>query len=307
LAFPPEFVIWSGVREKDFSARPEDLLTPESKPAEVPLDFMLQIAFTSYPAFGPRDAGRSSDGDGQEQVYNDSKPWEFPALKDHIQERVLAAVAKEGRAREILADCAEFATLQRLFRAAFAGQLGTGFPVERLAALEEQLAPARPPALVRTPRWNSRAGQAEFGALAAFGAIAAELAGDAGTGGANTEGFTSARDRIKARITLLEEFEKRFDRHVKAASAVGQPVEARDRLWSDWKQWRVGWLARYKALGAVDARAPQSGPAAAALSRAAQVDRYLITNAELRDALNVLRDDRQSLEGQRDKLPPLDP
>jgi hypothetical protein len=313
LLFPPEFVIWSGVREKDYPTKLEDLLVPESGKLDPPLDFMLQVAFITPPSFGPRnEAGSSGD---RERAYTDPKPWEFPSLKSHVQERVLAEIAKEPRSREILLDCSEFARIQRLFRVAFAGQLGSGFPIERLVALEEKLAPDKPMAPVRTPRWNSRAGQAEMGVLAAFEEIEKELAEDAKAEAKTSDSYQRLRGRVESRVTLLKEFEKKFNEHIKAAARDGEPNEARDRLWSDWKQWRVEWLSRYKKLETFDPGSPENapdGPVASPvrrelIARSARVDLYLTTNAELRNSLNILRDDRLLIENRGDQLPLLDP
>jgi hypothetical protein len=148
LNFPPEFEVWSGVRERDYAPTPETLLMPDSQPVPMPFDFMLQVAFTSEPAFLK---------DEEAKTYADTQPWEFPSLKQTIQERVEQGVAGERseRARTILADVSEFALLQRLFRLAFNGQLGAGFPVERLVELSDAVAPGAPKRLTRTLRWNA--------------------------------------------------------------------------------------------------------------------------------------------------------
>ena len=166
------------------------------------------------------------------------------------------------------------------------------------------------PAPVRTPRWNSRAGQAELSVLAAFEELDKELAQQFGEEEKKSDWHRRLRDRVQSRVALLKEFDERFREHIKAAGRDGEPTEVLDRLWSDRKRWRVDWLARYKGLDRPEAGpgGPELPPAGIAfMARLAQVDRYLATNADLRNALNILRDDRHSIENSGAKLPPIDP
>jgi hypothetical protein len=143
---PPEYQIWSGVRERDFDAGSANILVPDDTDAPAPLDFMLQLAFTTPPAFA---------GEPDAENYTDAQPWEFPLLREMIQGTVAAEVAKDGQARGIVADAGEFTMLQRLFRMAFSGQLGEEFPVEKLSALSEVLVDGAPKTVTRTLRWNA--------------------------------------------------------------------------------------------------------------------------------------------------------
>jgi hypothetical protein len=93
-------------------------------------------------------------------VEEDDRWWEFEALSKSIQQQVVQGTARDDKDRTILADVAEFTYLQRLFRAAFHGQLGERFAVERLLALAEATAPAGPSA-TRTLRWEMREGPCE--------------------------------------------------------------------------------------------------------------------------------------------------
>lgn len=146
---PSDFQIWSGVRERPYQLD-SDLKFLERPAADSlwPFDFMLQTAFVSN-----RD-------DSEEEL--DADPWEFPLLKDEIQ----SAVAKGGaqtQHREILNDLREFAVLQRLFRVALSGNLGSNFPVTKLAHLAQDLeVPEKPSSDYRTMRWNVRPGLLEL-------------------------------------------------------------------------------------------------------------------------------------------------
>ncbi len=125
---PPSFELWSGVREKNFSSNPAEILMLDGAATIMPFDFMLQVAFTSPPAFGES---------AQSESYNDSQPWEFPSIGAFIQNRVLTEIPKNAKSRAILEDVSEFALLQRMFRMAFDGHLGMDFPVEKLLLLSE--------------------------------------------------------------------------------------------------------------------------------------------------------------------------
>lgn len=142
----PEFQIWSGVRELKFKTDGEDLLPREGG---MPFDFMLQVAFTSPPSFGP---AAKSDED-----YSDETPWEFPEIAGWIRSTVQDKVKESPNSLETLRLSSEFALSQRFFRLAFSGALGEDFPLLRLQELGSALKPLLPPAQ-RTPRWNPRPG-----------------------------------------------------------------------------------------------------------------------------------------------------
>ena len=74
---PPTYQEWSGVREKGYSLAPKDILMmKESDPT--PLEFMLQVAFTSEPIFYS----------GNVDEYTDENPWDFPSIGQKIQKEV---------------------------------------------------------------------------------------------------------------------------------------------------------------------------------------------------------------------------
>jgi hypothetical protein len=92
IAPAPTFQIWSGVRELPFRLdRNLAFLTGDGKSKADsiwPMDFMLQVAFTSAPAFGASDA-RSME-------YTDTKPFEFPQLHEGIRCRIAQEVNHPG-------------------------------------------------------------------------------------------------------------------------------------------------------------------------------------------------------------------
>ena len=140
----PEFSLFSGVREKAFDSEDRNLLALDGSDPR-PFDFVLQIEFSSAPQFLETQEGASG--------YTDTNPWGFPALKEKIQDKVLAWAEAQPSKRLVLDEAAEFVMLQRLFRMGFESQLGERFPVEKLASLAEKSAPAAP-SPVRTLRWD---------------------------------------------------------------------------------------------------------------------------------------------------------
>ena len=312
IMFPPEFVYWSGVREAEFAARPEALLAPEGGEAPVPFQFMLQIAFTSAPAF----LERKPEQESEDVAYSDTKPWEFPALEAEIQKKVLAELAKPANAsdREAVADVSEFAMLQRLFRMAFDGRLGESFPVERLAELEKELAPKGPPSRVRTLRWNARPGALEASLVAQLRLVTNELDKPDRPAEAQSKRTQEARAKIDDRVTRLKGFITHYQEHLKALDHESLGAAERDRLWGQWEAWRSHWFADWAGLGALPkvprrAGADTSKPLSndELMSIAAGFCEHYESTAKLRVALNIARDERQGIEELRSAFPALDP
>ena len=137
---PPEFTVWSGVREVEYNLDPEFRFLQAAPGTLEPLEFMLQVAFV-------------------ESEEDDEEPWEFPALADAIREAVAMGVQGSERHRDVLETARDFALLQRLFRAALDGVLGDEFPLQRMVELARETA-AVPRA--ETARWNTRSGGLEF-------------------------------------------------------------------------------------------------------------------------------------------------
>lgn len=146
LSSNPEFDVWSGVREKNFTTNTVNFFVSDGTEIPMPFDFMLQVAFTTPPSLVDESTAEN---------YNDVQPWEFPLLRDQIQSTVLEEIKKDARSKEILDDASEFTMLQRLFRMALNGQLGENFPVERLIELSNMMAENTKENYYRTLRWNA--------------------------------------------------------------------------------------------------------------------------------------------------------
>lgn len=171
LAPPPTFQIWSGVRERAYAITDDlsFLLGPRvptgSENALWPFDFMLQVSFTSAPAFAL--------GSEKPSEYVDQDPWAFPELHADINRTIAQAVEKNATLSEHLREMREFVVLQRLFRVALEGRLGPKFPVEELASLTSATAGRIP--FCRTPRWNPRPGDLERNLLVALDDVGRDL------------------------------------------------------------------------------------------------------------------------------------
>jgi hypothetical protein len=132
---PPQLRVESGVREATYQLG-DDLafLDLHRSRADLlwPFDFMVQVTFESP----PRDANASED---------DTHPFEFPLLKPHIHDAVAKSVASglfgTMDAPRVLADLREFAVLQRLFRLALTGHLGSSFSTSTICRTREGCTP----------------------------------------------------------------------------------------------------------------------------------------------------------------------
>lgn len=157
IAAPPETINWSGVRELPFSVDSQlSFLSPTSGAGPAaqlwPLEFMLQTAFPSPPAFLPEGEDPAN--------YTDQEPWDFPELKEAIAQDVWAGLQSKPAQKAIFTRLREFTVLQRLFRVALDGKLGERFPIEKLISLTE--ATGGSIAYTRTPRWTPSSGELEL-------------------------------------------------------------------------------------------------------------------------------------------------
>jgi hypothetical protein len=142
LEEPPEFGVRSGVRERNWSLD-NDLAFATKLPSSDPLypfDFVQQLA--------AKGAG------------GDTNPFTFPAYQPQITDVVLTGLAKSQTARVVFDDMRQFTLLQRLFRAALAGQLGPRFPVQKLNDLAKVVNAAVKAS--HTPRWDAHPGFMEI-------------------------------------------------------------------------------------------------------------------------------------------------
>jgi uncharacterized protein YaiL (DUF2058 family) len=147
----PTFQIWSGVRETPYV--PDAALSFLTQPKADSLQFMVQVAFTSPPYQKLREKEGKAD-----EATEQTDPYEFTNLK--ISEMVLEMVAASPEKRDVFDGIAEFTALQRFFRLAFDGRLGSSFPVEKLTELASiTRADVKEQA---TPRWNPSGGEFSF-------------------------------------------------------------------------------------------------------------------------------------------------
>ena len=162
----PELAHVSGIRERAFTATEADCFVAEGQEIPTVLDFLIQITYESAPYFLNGAPPETDDKAAWEALaaYADDAPWEFPAISGRVRDVVRKALADDpamAEDRDAVAILAEFTVLQRLFRLGLASELGPDFPVESLALLHREAAPAAPPLPVRTPRWDTRPGLLE--------------------------------------------------------------------------------------------------------------------------------------------------
>jgi hypothetical protein len=81
-----------------------------------------------------------------------SELWSFPLLQDDMTRGIDELVQSDITAQTIMQNSRDFAVLQRLFRLALSGQLGSAFPVERIVSIAEEVASNLDDTLT-TPRW----------------------------------------------------------------------------------------------------------------------------------------------------------
>lgn len=160
---PPQYEVWSGVREREWSRDAELAFAGAGARTTSPLEFMLQTAFATLPYFAPNVENWWEE---DQPLLNDSvdeRPWQFPSLGTRVDDVVRSAVAVDAGRQDELRSIEEFVYLQRLFRSALDGQLGEQFPVQKLADLTSSTRDSVTE--VRTPRWNARTGLLELNFL----------------------------------------------------------------------------------------------------------------------------------------------
>jgi hypothetical protein len=81
-------------------------------------------------------------------------PWEFPMVAAEVEQSVASWVSKGDERRTIVEQASRFTLLQRLFRAALAGDLGQGFPRARLVGLMRVAKNADRVQVQATPIWD---------------------------------------------------------------------------------------------------------------------------------------------------------
>jgi hypothetical protein len=110
-----------------------------------PLEFTLQVAFRSRPAF-------SQSGEGETATY-DKSPWIVANSGEKIEQLLEKRIERDQNARDVLFRMRQFTIVQRLFRSALLGNLGTEFPLEKMVSLA---AATTADDYAATPRWSER-------------------------------------------------------------------------------------------------------------------------------------------------------
>jgi hypothetical protein len=296
----PTFHVMSGVREKVFTTDAADILAVDGPEPPIPFDFTLQIAFSS--------SGLLEEG--QEHRNADDSPWEFPAIKQTIHEKVMERIRNDpsGRDKTVISDVSEFVMLQRLFRLALSGNLGADFPVEKLEELMKFVEPKGSRPNHRTLRWYPRPGVFERAAVARLEALGESLDAPANESIRGYKWYGDLKRALAARGKQLADWLRKWDDfQARLANVRSQPSTA-SRLWDEWQEWDKSWqqawathqdldsiqeqIGLVKAiLGAKDSSDAATQPLVKNLSFAFET---AISGIEMRQALGIGQDDRQA-------------
>ncbi|WP_430404169.1 hypothetical protein [Hyphomonas sp.] len=175
LAPPPDYQVWSGVRELPFNLDTElGFLQPPGGQSVWPFRFMVQVAFESPAYFAGGATKWADERNTARDDYVDYDPWEISTVSESLSQAIEAEVGRNAQVSDIVSSMREFAILQRLFRTALDGRLGPDFPTDQLVALSEQtVSDVNPDAL--TAQWLRRPGEIEGQLFARTAAVAETL------------------------------------------------------------------------------------------------------------------------------------
>jgi hypothetical protein len=138
------YMVDSGVRERPYRVDPQLRYVSgqtDGRDQLWPLEFMIQ----AVPTGADGQQADISQGNGHD-------PWQFPDIAGDLQSLVAQSVAGNPDAAEIFRNIRDFVALQRFFRTALDGSLGSQFPLGDLVKLS---ALTRPYVQVRrNERWN---------------------------------------------------------------------------------------------------------------------------------------------------------
>jgi hypothetical protein len=255
----PQLAHVSGIRERAFARTEADCFVAEGQEIPTVLDFLIQITYDSPPYFLKGVPPASEDKAAWEELasFADDAPWEFPEISGRVRECVRKGLAEDpsmAEDRDAVAILEEFTVLQRLFRLALTGELGPDFPVESLALLHREAAPAASPPPVRTPRWDTRPGLLER-SLKEY--ADRELASSASPNGP-ARVPTSVVTPLKAVSVVLDEYAAKVSERDKALDALdaapgesGRPSSSWETTWDAFQTWAEDWEDRLTKL-AVD-------------------------------------------------------
>jgi hypothetical protein len=134
-----ELSVVSGIRDKSYTidAKLQFLMGGSDIQSEStwPLSFLIQNAAP----------------EGNESVL----PWEYSSLTQSINNSIINLIREKPIAQEIMSNVRGFSVLQRMFRLAFAGDLGAKFPIEKFVAMSTELVVDD---YVATPDWVQTGG-----------------------------------------------------------------------------------------------------------------------------------------------------
>jgi hypothetical protein len=147
---PPEFEIWSGVREDRYSVDNRLQFVWYRNGVLDPFSFIVQVAFITPPAFAKSG-----------HTYADLDPFEDADVNRAVEAAVSRGLSSSRTDLASFNIVRDFAQLQRLFRVALKGSLGSEFPIERLIALKRAAQSAMTPEMCKTPRWTPQPGLLE--------------------------------------------------------------------------------------------------------------------------------------------------
>ncbi|WP_217602374.1 hypothetical protein [Chitinophaga sp. GbtcB8] len=137
--------IRSGVREDPYLLDPDlrSLMLPADDNPLNTLTFIEQVAYNK---------SRFCKKDLHPEV--DNSPWAFPYIKsNNMIQRTIDQNVQDGVNKEIMDHALAFTVAQRLFRSAFSGALGLGFPLSRMGSLMEVCVSGV--GYVKTPEWSA--------------------------------------------------------------------------------------------------------------------------------------------------------
>lgn len=141
LAPPPDYQIWSGVRELPYGIDSNfDFLRPPGGSSAWPFRFMVQVAFESPAFFAGGASNWADETNAARDEYVDNDPWEIETVSQSLTNAIETDARRNAQTSDVISAMREFAILQRLFRTAFDGWLGPDFPTEQLVALSQQTA-----------------------------------------------------------------------------------------------------------------------------------------------------------------------
>jgi hypothetical protein len=293
----PEVAHVSGIREREFTKTAADCFVPEGAATPDVLDFLIQITYDSAPYFLNGDPPAHDDKAAWQALgaYADEAPWEFPAIAERVRQIVARALKDDPSMvgdREAVSTLAEFTMLQRLFRLGLAGELGSGFPVERLAVLHRNAAPATAPTPVRTPRWDSQPGRLER-YLKDYVDRELMVLNPKDTGSPLR---AAVEPGVKAIAALAQEYAARAaERDQALDSAEGGPGSSSwNTTWDSFQRWAVEWEDRL-SKASVDLERSAESVDAPVKERAQEISRRIrwwASAIALRRALDVNTDDK---------------